>query len=261
MIKLQMTIASLTLYRPIKVNIVLPYGHLAGNPPYKALWLLHPAMEDENFFLDKLSMLGEADRQDIALISPGLGNGYFLNSCIEQQSDFLSNELLPCIQANFPISSSPQDNFLIGISMGAFGATLWGVKTPDAFSAIAAISGVYDPRLPLDERALKDRTIRPFIKILGEKVMNRLMLDAHGQLRPEADIESLLARNAPNRPRFNFMCGDRDYLSLAQTENMAAVCQRYGLDVSTEFSPGLHNLDYWFRAVKNAINWISNFER
>lgn len=261
MIKIHMTMQSITLYRPVPVTIALPYSPLAGAGSYKTLWVLHPAMEDGNFFFDKLSVASLVDKHNLAIIAPSLGNGYFMDSCLEEQADFLDSELRPYLQTCFPLSSCGKDNFLLGISMGAFGVVRWGLSSPDAFAAVAAISGVYDPRLPIDERALKDRLLRSLVKLFGERVMNRLMKDARGEILAGADIHKLLAAHSPvSFPRLALFCGNKDYCSLNQTEALVTLCKEHGLDVTVMYGSGTHDIAYWLPTVHKAVEWLLSYE-
>lgn len=260
MIKLQMTINSLALHRPVSVIVALPYTPVTDNGPYKTLWALHPAMEGGDFFFDKLSLASLPDQYNLAIVAPSLGNGYFINSTLEQQSDFLNGELLPYLQGVFPISADRQDNFLLGISMGAFGAVHWGFSNPHAFASVAALSGVYDPLGALDERVMKSRLLRPLAKLFREQVMGRLLLDADRNIIPEADILGLLNSNASSLPRLALFCGTEDYLSLNQTEEFAARCLEHHLDITTMYNSGTHDLRYWLDVVTDAIKWLFSCE-
>lgn len=257
MIKLQMTMHSLVFYKPVQVTIVLPYAPLSPSGPYKTLWLLHPAMGNGDFFFDNFALSALVDKQHIAIVAPSLGNGYFMNSSYEQQASFLEDELRPYLQSCFPLSDRKQDNHLLGISMGAFGAVRWALSVPHAFGAVAAISGVYDVRLPLDTRAKKSRLLRPLVMLFGEKLMPKLFNDEAGIVHPNADINMLIVRiSSEECPRLALFCGEEDYISLNQTEALAEHCAVHGLDVEAFYSTGTHDLAYWSTSVVQAFHWL-----
>lgn len=56
---------------------------------------------------------------------------------------FLNHELPEFVEAYFPISDSPKDRYIAGLSMGGYGALLHGIENPDRYSAIGALSPPY----------------------------------------------------------------------------------------------------------------------
>ena len=210
-------------------------------------------------FFDAVSLTNVVDKENIVLIAPSLGNGYCLNSFVERQADFLIEELLPLARKNLPVSDAREDNLLLGVSMGGFGAVRWALETPQLFGAVAAVSGVFDPRLPVDDRARKNRELRPLLKIFGEGLMSGLFMDVSGNVRPEADINLLLRELASRNlsfPRLGLFCGGQDYLSLSQTSALAETCNRLGFPAETYWSDGSNDTAYWAEALPRAMRWL-----
>lgn len=257
MIRIQISISSQTLFRPVTIMGALPYGVMTEAAPFKTVWGLHCAMEDGDFFFHKLNLGEIIDRYGFALISPSLGNGYFINSPYEKQADFLQVEMLPVLREMLPLSSRREDNMLLGISMGAFGAAHWALRCPESFGAAALISGVFDASLPVDERAKKNREQRPLVKLFSEKVMPLLMRDREGNIFPDADIRPLYARAAvKGAPDFALWYGEEDYLSREQSINFARHCRQQGINVAECAAPGAHNLAFWEGAIDSALSWL-----
>jgi enterochelin esterase-like enzyme len=198
------------------------------------------------------------DERNLAVVAPSLGNAYFLNSSYEQQADFLNDELLPTLHGKFSLSAKRGDNILLGVSMGGFGAVRWALSAPESFRAVAAISGVFDIRVPVDERAKKKREQRPLVQLFREKLMPRLFLDEQGKLRREADIDALIdnATKTPC-PRLALFCGEEDYISLDQTTAFAKKCELRGIETDLYLAPGRHNLQYWCSALPKALDVLS----
>lgn len=261
MITFHFSLPSQILHRPVPITGALPYGLMANFNALPAVWGLHCAMEDGEFFFHKLNMGNLVDQYGFAFIAPSLGNGYFINSPYEKQADFLQLELMPVLQAMLPLSRLREDNRLLGISMGAFGAAHWALSCPEAFGAVAAISGVFDASVSPDERARKNREQRPFIKLFSDKIMPLLMRDQDGNLLPAADIRPLYARAAEaGAPRFALWYGAEDYLSLPQSTRFAQSCREYGIEVTEHTAPGGHNIAFWQNAVAEAAAWLMNKE-
>ena len=257
MIKIQMRMNSLTLYRPVVLSVALPYSLSSGIDLKKVLYLLHPAMENGDFFFDKLGLLDKVDRHGVVIVAPDLGNGYFINTPYEKQADFLQMELMPVMNEMLRLSSRREDNMLLGISMGAFGAAQWALSCTERFNKVALISGVFDASLPVDERARKNRAQRPLVKLFSEKIMPLLMQNGRGDISPEADIRFLYAKAAEKgAPCFALWHGDEDYLSINQSENFVSQCKRHGINAERHISAGAHNLQYWQDTMGEVFDWL-----
>ena len=105
MIKLSISIASQILYRPVTVTVALPYTLTTGKGPFKTLYALHPAMENSGIYFEKLGLSDKVDKDELAIVAPDLGNGYFINTPYEKQADFLQKELMPVLCEMLPLSS------------------------------------------------------------------------------------------------------------------------------------------------------------
>lgn len=254
MMRMRITLPSTTLLRPVEIVAALPYGFGVAEPPYRAVWALHCAMSNGDFFFDSLDAAGIVEREQVAVIAPSLGNGYFVNSSHEKQADFL-HELLDAMREILPLSRRPEDNAAIGVSMGGFGAVRWALDSGE-FGAAAAISGVFDCRVPPDDRMMKNRAQRALYAAF-ERVMRRCLLDESGRVRTEADLEFLLRRKreqgASLSPRVDLYCGEQDYLSLPQSRALEQLCARHGCPVTLRLSEGEHDQGYWRGAFQAAV--------
>lgn len=251
MMRLSLTFPSTTIFRPVEIAIALPSGFSTAKPPYRVLWALHCAMKSGEFFFDTLDAAGVAEKSQIALVAPSLGNGYFINSSFEAQGDFLQ-EMLCSLRDILPLSSRREDNAVLGVSMGGFGAVRWALES-GAFGSAAAISGVFDCALPPDERMLKNRAQRALYLTFTTR-MRQMLLDMDGQVRPEADLERLLQQTSAGAfPHIYLYCGDQDYLSLPHNTALEENCARYRCPVSLRLAAGEHEPVYWRSAFQDSV--------
>jgi len=249
MMRLHLNLPSTSLLRPVEIRLALPYGFSIQKPPYRVIWALHCAMSDGGIFFESLDATDIVDREQAALVAPSLGNGYFLNSPFERQADFLQ-EMLEALRDLFPFSQRREDNMVVGISMGGFGAVRWALES-GAFGKAVAISGVFDCRIPLDERMKYKREQRAFHATFV-KLMRRIMLNEEGEIRPDADID-LLLRKAALLPDIDLYCADEDYLSLPQTLRLKELCDQYNCTAQLRISHGGHDTTYWKQILPKAM--------
>jgi enterochelin esterase-like enzyme len=252
--RLRITLASTTLYRPVEIAVALPYGFGATGPPYRAVWALHSAMGGGDFFFDSLDAAGIVEKEHLAVIAPSMGNGYFINSSFERQADFLQ-ELQETMCEIFPLSPRREDNASVGVSMGGFGAVRWALDS-GVFGGAAAISGMFDCRVPLDERMTNSRVQRALYATFNS-VMRRFLLDDDGQVKFDADFDRLLRKaKVSSFPRLELYCGEQDYMSLPQNINLEKQCIRHGCPVRLHVSEGEHDQVYWRGAFQDAVTTL-----
>lgn len=242
MMRLTFSFPSTTLLRPVEIMAALPCGFSTAKPPYRVLWALHCAMENGAFFFDRLYAADIVDNEQIVFVAPSLGNGYFVNSPFEAQGDFLQ-EMLTALRESLPLSRRREDNAVIGVSMGGFGALRWALDS-GCFGRIAAISGVFDAHIPPDDRIQKKRVQRALYLSVG-KIMQRILLDIEGRTRTEADFERLFQKVKGAFPYVYLYCGEDDYLSLPQTKWLEELGKLYKCPVQRCLSSGEHDLVYW----------------
>lgn len=102
---------------------------------------------------DSTELCNQALSRGYALILPEMGKSiYCLNTYPETRRSWLSfptrkwmnDELIPFIQDNFVLLMEEQNNYTLGLSTGARGATILALEYPNIFKACAALSGDYD---------------------------------------------------------------------------------------------------------------------
>lgn len=248
-IKLQISWPALALLRPVEVLAGLPAPFSLAKVPYKCLWALHCSMESAALFFDRLDCAALVEQEKIAIIAPSLGNGYFINTPGERQGAFLE-ELFGQLPHTLPISTAREDNAVIGISMGAFGAVRWALDSCK-FHIAAAISGVFDCHVPDDSRLQQDRQLKALHGTF-RKIMRSCLLDTDEKARAGADLAELADR-VSSPPDIVLYCGEEDYISLNQTQWLLNLLQSRNMRVNVHTSPGRHDMSFWKRAFREAV--------
>lgn len=249
MIKLKLSWPAISLLRPVEIIVGLPDTLALVAPPYKCVWALHCAMKDGEFFFDALNSGSLVEKEKIAIVAPSLGNAYFINSDFEAQADFLE-EIFTQLPRLLPLSRRKEDNNVIGVSMGGFGALRWALASGN-FQNAAAVSGVFDCHIPDDERLRKDRRLKT-LHISFKKTMRKCLLDQNERTRSEADFYRL-ARAATEPPRVALYCGEQDYISLNQTVWLEELLRSASIPVVARFFPGGHESGFWKVAFRIAV--------
>ena len=142
---------------------------------------------------------------------------------------------------------------IAGESMGGYGALKIGLRRPERFGTIAALSGVLDFRRFVDEaRAGMLPEIEP-----GE-------FDAlypTGELPEEDDPIALVRRAAAqaDRPQLIQLCGTEDFL-YEHNRRFRLAAEEAGYGHCYGEGPGEHAWPYWDRAIQTALRFFLGLE-
>lgn len=134
------TIKSSLLGRPVPVTVITPRDY-DKSAQHVVLYLLHYWDGDNNAYVD-MNLLSSLDNKPIIVVTPSLGNGWYINSSAERgerQRDFIEQELFSYVDRNYKTFKTIQA--IGGSSMGGYGAMLIGLRNPERFRFIADLSG------------------------------------------------------------------------------------------------------------------------
>lgn len=114
--------------------------------------------------LDKL--IGEEKIKPMVVVMPDCftyygGSQYINSSATGNYEDYLTDEIVPFIDANFRTMNEPGKRAVFGKSSGGYGALIMGMRHADKFGLVCSISGdayfehCYLPDIPKAFRAIK----------------------------------------------------------------------------------------------------------
>ena len=140
------------------------------------LWLLHAGSGGHRDWLSRVGIGKHTENRDVIVVMPNGINSDFANhpqfAYGYNFMDFFFDELMPFVHNWFPASSRPEDNYLAGLSAGAAGTWMYGLRYPEKFGGIAPIAsslrnyGFLEPYRQFSaadfrEKALEDRKAFP----------------------------------------------------------------------------------------------------
>ena len=188
-----------------------------------------------------------ADDLKIIFVCPdgGKGSWYFdspIDSTIRYES-YITKELVPYIDANFPTKANSKSRAISGLSMGGHGAMYLAIRHSDIFGAAGSTSGGVD--------------FRPFPKnwdiknALGEYETNKERWYEYTVMR---QVE--LLKN--NQLALIIDCGIDDFF---MPVNRALHEQLLQLKIDHDYieRPGAHNHTYWRSSIDFQILYFKKF--
>lgn len=152
MAKIQCNVISYVLKRTVDLTVVLPTisipetlqekGVLHHEYPskYPVLYLLHGFGNNHAQWTGYSNVELFAEERKIAVVMFSGENKAYLSNENDDFEKFIEDELPEFITNTFPISKRKEDTYLAGLSMGGFGALYNGLKRPDLYQAIGALS-------------------------------------------------------------------------------------------------------------------------
>lgn len=256
MIRMTLKIDSLILHETVEVKVALPCSILNIGKKFKTVWALHCAMSSGDIFFERLSMLDYVESLKLVVVAPSLPNTFFVNSNAGKYGDFLDLELYPMLKHMLPISENREDNLVLGVSMGAYGALSWILRKPDFFSTLIAVSGYYDHTLPYDDRLKSQRVTFALSKII-HPYMEKIFLseDSQNPNKIESEISTFPFKENTN---FLFYTGSCDYLTKEQTKHIYNLAVKHELKALYKDVDGEHDVKAWSLAIHAAMDKIFN---
>ena len=234
------TAMTVVLPQPTETQI----GLLSGKTPEQGppvLYLLHGMSDDHTAWLRYTSIERYSAQHGLAVVMPAVARSFYANEARGHRFwDFLSEELPDVVGRFFRVSTSREDTFVAGLSMGGYGALKWALHQPGRFAAAASLSGALDV---VALAALADRTELPD-RIFG------------GVPGPGDDLFALLeTADLDELPSLYVACGTEDRLFPGNTRFVDAAYGK-GLDVEVDFRPGKHEWRFWDDEIQKVLAWL-----
>lgn len=229
------------------MNVILPdraYDH-----PPALLYLLHGLNGDHTTWTRRTSIERYAHSRNVAIFMPAVNRSFY--SQMAHGPDywqFISEELPQIILQLFRIDEADHDAFVIGNSMGGYGAFKLGLNFPGRFKAVASLAGSLDlihiaaafkddPKLQLEFDTIFDRQINSLTQTNGDllHLLKKYPIDA--------------------ATRFYQFCGTEDYLYPFDRQ-FKDLAKSAGLDLTHIETAGAHNWDCWEPQIPSILDWF-----
>lgn len=258
------------LRRNVSIKAILPIDKFSftgdeqwNGQPFKTLYLLHGAFDDQNSWLNNSRILRWASEKNLAVIFPAGENMFFIDapgingeprksSVGEEYSKFIGEELIEFSRNLFPLSRKREDTFIGGLSMGGYGAIYNGCIYNHVFSHIAALS----PALMIDDAI--SSTYRKAILLRNRAFFERFYGNLDNLKESDHNLHYLIERMVKENiqlPEIYLSCGNRDHL-FERVKEFSSFITNLGVKCTFEEAQGDHNWDFWDEYIQHIINWL-----
>jgi putative tributyrin esterase len=241
------TVPSVSLGSGPIATILLPATYAQSTRRYPVLYLLHGGGQDHTAFATR-SWFRALTSRDMIVVTPNVGDSWYVNSAADPKAkyeDFVVKDLVEFVDSRYRTVASREGRAGAGVSMGAWGAMLLGLKHPELFGAIGAFSAPFgisrqDPKM--------DMTSRTQQRFGVPDTPERRERDP-GTLETTIPLESV--------PMLYLACGNQD---LFVADNRAFVQRLTARKIPYEYrelAPLGHSWDLWDGQVVNFIDVLS----
>lgn len=241
-------IRSAALAMDTQLYVILPYDRPADNQqkPCRVLYLLHGLGDNAAAWTRYTGIERYARERGLAVIMPEAQRSFYMDMEMGlSYFTYVTLELPDLCAQMFHISSSREDTFVAGLSMGGFGALKCGLSHPELYAGCASFSGVGDLSILLGEYQTEDN-IGEMRGTFGPE----LIVKARDDLRLLANQAGSLPRE--QRPRVLITCGTRDFLHESNRE-LRDYLRSLPLDFRYEEWEGDHEWGFWDKSVQIAL--------
>ena len=227
---------SMTVLLPQSASGQIGMAGGAREGGHPVLYLLHGLSDDDTTWLRRTSIERYVAERGWAVVMPQVHRSFYAD---EVQGGrfwtFVSDELPSLVHSFFRVSAEREDTFVAGLSMGGYGALKLALHQPGRFAAASSLSGALDVAALLQGGRSFPEDPAMFTRIFG----------AGGTAGPDDDLLALVRDADPaTLPALYACCGTEDEL-IGANHTFAEACRSAGVDLTTSWSPGLHDWAYW----------------
>ncbi|GAA1488731.1 alpha/beta hydrolase [Brachybacterium sacelli] len=207
------------------------------------LYLLHGLSDDCTIWERRTSIERYATEKGIAVVMPEVRRSFYCDEAVgENYWTFVAEELPQLIARTFHVSTSREDTFVAGLSMGGFGAFKLALNRPERFAAAASLSGALDPA----SLGLEHNTGHLAERVWGGRDLAGTADDLLGRLGT-ADPLSL--------PALFLDCGTEDAL-VEQNRRVIEAAEAASVDLTSRLRPGDHTWEFWDQGIQDVLDWL-----
>lgn len=261
MAQFSMSIRSKALGGETFVTVILPIATayedtIAPGEKFQTLWLLHGGGGNSSEWSRFTDVERLAENHKFAVVMPEVGMSFYNDAPFgPKYFTYVTEELPALLRKHFPLSDKREDNFVVGLSMGGYGAAKCAFNYPERYGAVGLMStGPMNPLQLLKMQSMQ-QTGRPE---RGEGWFNRIFGSKDNIIGTENDVWYILEnaiKDGKELPLIYDCCGTEDF-TYAGFVAFKAFSEKLGIEVTFEEGPGCHMWDFWSDHLVKFIDWL-----
>ncbi len=234
--------ASSALRMETSVCVTLPVDKPLAEAP--VVYLLHGLTDNCTGWQRYTQAELFARQYGAVLIMPEVQRGFYTDMAEGlAYFTYIHEELPRLCEQYFRIENRPEHTYVMGLSMGGYGAMKCAFTTPERYAGCAAFSSVADVRAAMQADALRMNDHKEIRAIFGAQGVG------------EADDLFALAQRcaaAKTMPRLFLACGGEDTL-FPMNAKLRGALQAQDWPLEWRTWPGVHSWEFWNEALRQAL--------
>lgn len=222
------------------VNVILPNeGDLSHT---KVVYLLHGLSDNCSAWCRYTAVERYALSANAAVIMPEVQRSFYCDTASGMAYfRYVSQELPQLCSHFFSLSTEPALNYIMGLSMGGFGALKCALTYPERYAGCGSFSGA----LRMDHGILRN--------VLKQEELSAL-IGPDCKAGYDNDLFRL-ASEARQLPRIYLSCGEQDRLYPMSVE-FADHLKALGIKHRFDHRPGTHSWEFWEQSLKDCFSYL-----
>lgn len=210
----------------------------------QVLYLLHGLQGDDSAWTRKTALERYVSERDLVVVMPKAGRSFYTNEQVGQRFwDHIAYEVPQVVQTMFRVSTSREDTFVAGLSMGGYGAFKLALTFPERFQAAASLSGALNVAYSEAGGRLAQEVPQVWTNSSPSKTGDDLL-----HLLDSVDPSAL--------PKLYQACGTEDFLYQDNLDFLERA-QASSVEIDTDLNgPGDHDWQYWDDGIRQVLNWL-----
>lgn len=213
-------------------------------PEARVIYLLHGLTDNCTGWTRYSSCERYARERGVALVIPEVQRSFYIDGVYGlNYFSYVSRELPEAVHRMFGLSLEREKSYVMGLSMGGYGALKCALTYPRRYAGCGSFSGVTDlaafmrtPAIPMHSRE--------FTALLGPEQ----------RVARENDLFAL-AERAEELPPIYLSCGEQDRhyaMNTAFSKHLKAL----GAEFRFDHRPGDHSWDFWDQSLRDCMFYL-----
>lgn len=246
-------IISQSLGMNTQVNVIIPeiFDENGKKKPGKLLYALHGLSDNATGWTRLTHIERLANQYNFTVIMPEVQRSFYTDMKYgPQYFTYIAEELPRLMKELFNIAADRENTFVMGLSMGGYGALKCALSRPENYKACAAYSSCADIQARVEQADILGMT-QEFKAVLGPDM----------SIEPKEDLFALASKlkETPGQrvPGLLLTCGTDDFL-YQDNQRLLHHLERIGLPHEYYEWKGDHTWEFWEQSMKLAFDYFEN---
>lgn len=230
--------------------VLLPRVYDAQRP-YPILYLLHGHDGSHRDWVDRTRIASFVRDIPLIVVMPDGDNSWYVRSAMDDRKDYetyLLNDLRRNVESTYRVDSTKRA--IAGLSMGGYGALLYGLKRPDLFRFAGSLSGAFSLVSFMEDTVAQARSAS-----LGRTLQRAFGKEPSEHRRNHDLFRHVSTADTARAPYLYLVTGVQDGFRgfLPAHRVFVDSLRARGLRYEYHETPGGHSWVYWGREIRPLI--------